>query len=150
MVNAETIKKIREETGASVMACKRALEEANGNETKAREVLKREVKIIAEEKGGRQTGASLIEAYVHANQQIGVLVELRAETDFVARNPAFKTLAHDLAMHIAASAPEDVSSLLRQPFIKDESKTIGDLIEETIAKFGENIQIYRFSRFVTE
>lgn len=150
MVNAETIKKLREETGASVMACKRALEEMEGNETKAREVLKREGEIIAREKGVRQTGAGLIEAYVHINQQIGVLVELRAETDFVARNPAFKMLAHDLAMHIAASAPEDVLSLLGQPFIKDESKTVGDLMKETIAKFGENIQIHRFSRFITE
>jgi elongation factor Ts len=87
----------------------------------------------------------LIESYIH-NERIGVLVDVRAETDFVVRSEPFRKLAHELAMQIAAMAPADVDELLKQPYIKDESKTMGDLVKEVIAKVGENVKINKFSR----
>ena len=74
-------------------------------------------------------------------------MELRSETDFVARNPQFKDLAHDIAMHIAAGSPDSVEDLMKQPFVKDESKVVGTLVQEAIARFGENITVARFTRF---
>jgi len=104
--------------------------------------------VVAAKKTERETKAGVIEAYIHSNKKMGVLVELRSETDFVARNPEFETLAHDIAMHIAASAPESTNDLLSQPFIKDMSVTIGDKVKEAIQKFGENVEISRFERFM--
>lgn len=147
MVDLETLKQLRERTDASMGACKTALEKANGDINKAAELLKEEGSRVAEKKASRETGIGIIEAYVHATQKIGVMLEIRSETDFVARNPDFKALAHDIAMHIAAADPEDTAALMEQPFVKDEKKTVGALITEAIARFGENIQIARFSRF---
>jgi len=130
-----------------MMVCKRALEKAEGNLEKALELLKEEGVRIANKKAERATGIGIVEAYVHGNQKIGVLLELRSETDFVARNLQFKELAHDIAMHIAAAGPESVEGLMRQPFIKDESKSVGELVAGAIARFGENITIARFTRF---
>ncbi|MDP2676331.1 MAG: translation elongation factor Ts [bacterium] len=143
----ETVKQLREETGVSIMACKRALAESNGDMEKAKEILRKESDAVAIKKTERETKAGVIEAYIHSNKKVGVLMELRSETDFVARNPEFETLAHDIAMHIAASAPESVNDLASQPFIKDMSVTIGDKVKEAIQKFGENIEISRFERF---
>lgn len=147
MVDVETLKQLRERTDASISACKNALEKANGDINQAVVFLKEEGSRVAEKKASRETGIGIIEAYVHSTQKVGTILEIRSETDFVARNPDFKALAHDIAMHIAAADPADVPALLAQPFIKDEKRTVGDLVTEAIARFGENIQVSRFSRF---
>jgi len=147
MVDLDVLKQLREQTDASVGACKVALEKADGDTKRAMQFLREEGNKVAEKKASRMTGIGIVETYVHTNQRIGALLEIRSETDFVARNPEFKKLAHDIAMHIAASAPETVSMLLEQPFVKDESKTVGELLTESISRFGENIQVTRFSRF---
>ncbi len=128
------------------MECKRALEETEGDEKKALKVLDKKGAEKAIKKSTREAKQGLVEAYIHNDGKKGVILELNCETDFVARNEQFKELAHDLAMHIAAMAPKDSKELLSQPFIKDEQKTIGDLIKETIAKLGENIKIGKFLR----
>lgn len=142
----EQIKQLREETNVSVMECKNALEEAGGDMKKALEILKEKGKAKALKKAGREAKQGLVEAYIHNNGKIGVVLELNCETDFVARNEDFKALAHDIAMHIAAIAPKDKEELLQQPFIKDEKQKIEDLINGAIAKLGENIRIGEFSR----
>lgn len=192
MSDAQVIKALRERTGAGVMDCKKALAECGGDIEKAVEYLKIKGIAAAEKKAGREAREGIIEAYVHMNGRIGVLLELNCETDFVARNSEFKQLAHDLAMQIAAAKPLYVSQadvpeevvarereiqraraleegksekvvdkivegrmakffaevcLLNQPFIKDDSITVGDLIKQYIAKIGENITVRRFVRF---
>ena len=128
------------------MECKKALEEAGEDEGKALKILGEKGKEKALKKAGRKAGQGLIEAYIHSNGKIGVILELNCETDFVAKNEEFKQLAHDIAMHIAAFEPEDNKELLSQPFIKDEQKTIQDLINDAVAKLGENIKIGKFLR----
>jgi len=140
------IQKLREITGAGVMECKRALEEANGDFDKAISIIHERGQVLAQKKKERTTGAGVLESYIH-NERVGVLLELRCETDFVAKSKEFKELAHNLAMQIAAMAPTDVNDLLTQIYIKDEKLTIEELIKQTIAKFGENIQIERFCRY---
>lgn len=146
-MNAGDIQKLREETGAGIMECKRALEEAKGDFGKAKEILKERGALIAQKKSERVAGEGVIESYIHSNGKIGALVEINAETDFVARNPEFKEFAHDIAMQIASMDPKDVEGLLEQSFIKDQSLTIRDLLHQKIAKIGENIQIKRFVRY---
>jgi len=146
MTLTEKIKQLRQKTNISIMECKKALEEAEGDEKKALEILEKSSQKKALKKSARETKQGLIEAYIHNNGQIGVILELNCETDFVAKNSQFKELAHDLAMHIAAMNPQDLKELLAQPFIKDEQKTIEDLINQTIAKLGENIKIRKFVR----
>ena len=146
MITAEQIKKLRQKTSLSVMECKNALEEAGGDETKALKILETQGQEKAIKKSQREAKQGLIEAYLHSNGKLGVLLELNCETDFVAKNEQFKELAHDLAMHIAAMDPENLEELLEQPFIKDEAKKISDLVNETIAKLGENIKIGKFVR----
>ena len=141
----QEVQKLREETGAGVMDCKHALEEASGNFEKAKAIIHKKGLAKAAKKSERVTTAGHLESYVHAGR-VGVLLELRCETDFVARNEKFKKLAHELAMQIAAMAPADVEELLKQPYIKDESKTMGDLVKEVIAKVGENVKVNKFSR----
>jgi len=190
MISAKDVAKLREETQAPVMECKKALEEANGDFEKAKIILQKAGKVRAEKKEKGETKTGIIEAYVHTNKKVGVLLELQCETDFVAQNKEFQQLAHDLAMHIAAmnplyisfdKIPEEVIQekkeeykkellnkppeiiekiitgklekeleeicLEKQPFIKDETKKVGDLIKEAIAKFGEKIELKRFTRF---
>jgi len=139
------IQRLREITGAGVMDCKRALEEAKGDFDRAVELIRERGFSKIEKRSGRETGASLVHSYVH-NDRIGVILDLRAETDFVVRSEPFQKLAHDLAMHIAAAAPLDVEELLNQPYIKDEAKTIKDVIGEVIAKVGENVRVNAFHR----
>ena len=167
----ETIKKLRELTGAGMMDCKRALDAASGNFEKALEALRKRGHEIAEKKSSRAANQGLIESYIHTGGKIGVLVELNCETDFVARCDDFKRLVRDLAMQIAATSPayirrEDIPAeilkekkgnpleefckeqcLLAQPFIKDQMLTIQDLLTQVIAKVGENIVVRRFIRF---
>lgn len=146
MISTEKIKQLREKTNLSIMECKRAIEEADGDESKALKILGEKGKEKALKKSTREAGQGLIEVYLHNNGKIGVILELNCETDFVAKNEEFKNTAHDIAMHIAALNPKDLEELLLQPFIKDEQKTIKDIIDETVAKLGENIKIGKFLR----
>ena len=138
--------KLRELTGAGVMDCKRALEKAGGDFDKAVEFIHEAGILKAESKKERKTGAGLLTSYVH-NERVGVLLEVRAETDFVVRSEPFKEMAHNLVMQIAAMNPADVDELLKQPFIKDDSKTISDMVKGTTAKVGENIKVEKFCRY---
>lgn len=146
MSKANDIQKLRERTGAGVMDCKKALEKAGGDFEKAKVLIQEQGLIKAEKKTGRETGAGLLEAYIH-NNRVGVLLELCCETDFVARAEPVKELAHDLAMHIAAMDPEDTEALLSQLYIKDETQTVENIIKQVIAKVGENIRVARFMRY---
>jgi elongation factor Ts len=127
------------------MECKKVLEEVNGDFEAAKKLIAERGLAKVEKRAGRETGAGKIIAYVH-NDRIGALVDVRAETDFVVRSEPFQELAHELAMQVAAAAPENVEDLLKQPYIKNESKTIADLVNEVIAKVGENVKIVAFSR----
>ena len=147
MVDLKILKDLRNRTDAPINRCKEALEKVDGDIEKAIVVLREEGAKVASKKSSRDTGVGVIEAYIHGTGSIGVLLEIRSETDFVARNPEFKKLAHDIALHIAAASPETPEEMVEQPFIKDESKTVGALITESIARFGENIQVTRFVRF---
>ncbi len=142
----ELVKQLRDETGAGVMDCKKALEEAQGDLDKAKEIIQEKGLIKATKRAGRDTGAGILESYIH-NNRVGVLLELRCETDFVARSDDFKNLAHNLVMHIAALNPKDIEALLEQPFVKDESQTVDQLVKSVAAKTGENTQIERFCRY---
>ena len=140
------IQKLREDTGLGIIECKKAYEEAAGDIKKAKAILKERGFEKAAKKSERETKSGIIEAYAHSGR-IGVLLELLCETDFVAKNKEFRGLAHDLALQIASMAPKDEKELLSQPFIKDESITISELMKSIIAKTGENIKIKRFIRY---
>ena len=146
MITINQIKQLREETEVSISECKKALTEAKGDFQKAKEILKKWGKDFAKKKLQRKTKQGIIESYIHSNKRVGVILELGCETDFVAKNPDFQKLAHELALQITAVNPEE-TPLLTQPWIRDETRTIKDLIEEYIARFGENIIIKRFVRF---
>ena len=146
MVTIEQIKKLREETDLSIGECKIALKEADGDIEKAKEILMKRGKLLAKKRVERETGQGIIEAYVHPGKKIGAMVELRCESDFVAKTDDFQKLAHELCLQIAAVSNEE-TELLAQPWIKDEQKTIKELIDEYIAKFGENIILKRFIRY---
>jgi len=156
MIKPNQVKQLREKTNVSMMECKKALEEAKGDEALALNILRQKGKNIALKKAARETKQGLIESYIHSNNKVGVLLEINCETDFVARNQEFRGLAHDVALHIAGMDPQcieprDVSeeeiSLLTQPFVKNPDITVGDLIQEKIAKLGENIKVSRFIRY---
>jgi len=147
MVSIDQIKELRERTGISISECRKALTESDGDIDKARTLLKEWGKDVAQKKQVREVGEGLIDAYVHSNGKVGVLIDVGCETDFVAKTDDFKSLVHEFAMQIASMKPEDVPELLEQQYIKDSSKTIQDLLGEAIAKLGENIVIQRFTRF---
>jgi len=147
MATIEQIKQLREETGASPVKIKKALDETGNDFQKAKELLKSWGAVKAGEKGDRETHDGVIDFYVHPNAKSGVLLDIRCETDFVAKNPDFKSLAHEICLHIAAMNPESVEALLAQPWVKDAAKTIKDLVQETIAKVGENIEVKQFTRY---
>ena len=140
------IQKLRAATGAGVMECKKALRDAGGDFDAAVQLIQERGLIKAEKKADRATGAGFLESYIH-NGRVGVLLELRSETDFVAHSDPFKTLAHELVMQIAAMDPKNVEQLLLQPYIKDEQMTVDQLIKGVVAKVGENIKIERFCRY---
>lgn len=191
-VSADVVKQLREQTGAGIMDCKAALNESGGDLTKAIEWLRKKGAASAQKKIGRATNEGVIEAYIHPGSRLGVLVEVNCETDFVAKTEAFKTLARDLAMQVAAANPrvvrrEDIPQevvdkemeiyrtqagnenkpanvqeriaqgklekffqevvLLEQSFIKDPTRTVTQVVTETIAKVGENVTVRRFVRF---
>lgn len=147
MADVGTIKELRDATGFSFKEIGRALEEAGGDKARAIEILKAHGASVAQTKSARRTDEGIVEAYIHSNKKIASLVELLCETDFVARNPMFLELAHELAMHVAAMDPESVSELVRQPFIRDQDITVAELIQQSIAKLGENIRVGKFIRF---
>ncbi len=193
-ISAKLVKELREQTGAGMMDCKKALKESKGDITKAKEWLRKKGITSAEKKQGRIAAEGLIDSYIHTGGRIGVLVEVNCETDFVARRQEFQNLVRDIAMQIAAcpnveyvqvedipqemlqkekeiemgredlaKKPDNIKekivqgridkrlkelSLLDQPYIKDQSITVEELVKQTIAQLGENIQVRRFSRFV--
>ena len=162
-ISTDIIKQLREQCGAGIMDCRNALLKTEGDMEKALEILKEEGLIRAQKKTDRVAEQGLVEAYVHPGGRIGAMVEINCETDFVARTEDFKELAHHLAMQVAAMSPQLISEeeavpgsndldpaaacLLLQPYIKDTSLTVQDVITETIAKVGENIKVSRFARF---
>lgn len=161
-ISTEQVKALRQKTGAGVMDCKKALAEAGGNFDKACSIITERGLAIAKKKSERVAEQGVIECYVHTGNHIGVMVEVNCETDFVARTPDFKELAHNIALQISAMCPQYISAddipagtevdkqtacLLLQPYIKDPAKTIQDLITETVAKTGENIKVRRFVRY---
>jgi elongation factor Ts len=161
-IPVEVVKELRSRTNAGIGDCNKALLEVGGDIEKAIEFLKERGTAIAEKKKDLVATEGVIEAYIHHTKCIGALVELNCETDFVARTHEFKELAHDLAMQIAATSPQFLTSeempleaetdpqtacLLSQPFIKEPEKTVQEVIRETITKVGENIKVRRFARF---
>ena len=162
-ITLDQIKELREASGAGVMDCKRALEASDGDVQKAKKYLAEQGLASAAKKAHRETAQGVVESYIHAGGRIGALVEVNCETDFVARTEEFQALAREIAMQIAAMNPlvvnedEELPStadlrgdevvLLKQAYIRDGSKTIQDLINETIGKTGENIQVRQFKRF---
>lgn len=192
MASIDQLQQLREETGISMIECKKALEEAGGDIKRAKEILREKGKEMLKGREGRSVSRGIVESYIHSKGKIGVLLELSCESDFVAKSDAFKNLAHEICLQIAASRPlfvraEDIPeefldgerkiyqkqfadsgkpqkivgqiiegklkkykeevSLLQQPWVKDVSKTVQDLVEETRAKIGENIEVARFSRY---
>ena len=146
MITINQIKQLREATGVSISECRKALEEAKGDVKKAKEILKKLGRDITQSRKKREVKAGLIESYIHSGKKIGAMVELHCESDFVAKSEDFQKLAHELCLQIVAIPSKEVS-LLKQPWIRDETKTVSDLIDEYISKFGENIIIKRFARF---
>ena len=189
---AKDVQELRRRTGAGMMECKKALEETAGDMEKAVEYLRKKGIAKAEKRAGRTTSEGVITSYIHPPGKIGVLVELNCETDFVARTDDFKTLAREIALHIASAAPLAVDkdgvpsdavdrerriaeeqvrasgkpdhlvakivdgklesyykqvALLSQPWIREDKKTIGDLVKEASSRLGENVQVRRFMRF---
>lgn len=144
-ISLELLKKLREETSAGVADCRQALEDAKGDYDKAKKLLADRGLEKAAKKEGKETSEGLVEAYVHQGK-VGVLVELRCETDFVARTDDFKNLAHELALQVCSMNPKNVKELLKTAYIRDASLTIDALIKLTIAKLGENITVVRFER----
>jgi len=192
MIFAQDVKKLREKTGAAIMDAKKALETAGGDMDKAVAELRKRGQKMAAKRADRETKEGRVAAYIHANGQVGAMIELVAETDFVARNEQFGVLAYDIAMHVAATDPQYLSAdeipadvlekekeiyreqlakegkpeamrenimsgklkkfyaevcLLDQPFIKDEDKTVAEIIIEAIGRIGEKIEVRRFARF---
>jgi elongation factor Ts len=172
-ITTTQIKELREKSGAGIMESKRALEKTDGNLEKAIELLRQQGVAKAGKKADRAASQGVVEPYIHGGGRIGALVEVNCETDFVARTPDFQTLAHDIAMQVAATAPQYISSddipgddfagleaeyggreeaiaqvsLMDQVFIKNAKVTVRELVKEHIGKLGENIIISRFSRF---
>ena len=161
-ISTEMIRELRSQSGAGVMDCRNALLGTECDMEKALEILKEKGLIAAQKKAERAVSQGLVESYIHTGGRVGAIIELNCETDFVARTDEFKELAHCLAMQVTAMAPqyiseEDISEgddvesqsacLLLQPYIKDPTQTVKDLIIGTIARVGENIKVGRFTRF---
>jgi len=146
-ITPEQIKALREETGVSIMKCKEALAEANGDMAKAKELIRDLSAKAAEKKSDRDLAAGIVQSYIHSNNTIGVLITLGCETDYVARNEDFIKLAQDIAMHIAAMGTETLEELGEQPYVKNPDITINKLIQESVLKIGERIQVVEFARF---
>jgi len=143
----ELVKKLREELGLGIMEIKAALEAADGDEKKAKEILKEQGFKKAEKRLDKETHQGRVATYTHTTGKVGVIVELLCETDFVAKNEEFLQVTKDLCLQVAAMDPKDAKALLKQDFIKDPSKKVEELVTALISKFGENIKVGRISRF---
>jgi elongation factor Ts len=146
MANIDEIKKLRQDSGISVIECQKALKEARGDLEKAKEILKKWGKEFAKTRVEREVKQGIIDSYIHSGKKVGVMIELRCETDFVAKSGDFKNLSHELCLQIAAISPDEMP-LFSQLWIKDQEKTIKDLIDGYIAKLGENIVLEKFIRY---
>ncbi len=146
-ITSDMVKELREKTGISVAECKKALVEADGDMAKALAVLGQRAQASAAKKGDRTLGAGTVASYIHNSGQIGAMVMLSCETDFVSKNEEFMALARDIAMHVSAMRPTTKEELMGQSFIKDPSKTIADLISGAVQKFGERTELSEFSCF---
>lgn len=147
MNNIKLIKTLRTETGASIALCNKALLESKNDIKRAHELLKAWGVERAQKKQGSDATDGVIESYIHHNKRMGALLTLHCQTDFVAKNEEFRTLAREIAMQIASMSPKTSEELLKQAYIRDNKKTIELLIQEHIAKLGENIKIGDFVRF---
>lgn len=142
------VRQLRDETGYSIMLCKKALEEAEGNIAKAKDYLHTHHKdAIASKKSERETKNGIVASYVHTNKRVGVLLELACETDFVANTEEFHDLAAELALHIAGMDPKNPEELLSQAYVREPERSVKDVIGNTITKLGENIAVSRFVRY---
>ena len=148
-VTVQQLKELRQLTGAGMLDCRQALEQAQGNMEKAVEHLRRQAAAEAAKRAQRLTGEGQVGSYIHHDAKVGALVEVNCETDFVARTEDFRALVRYVAEQVAATpdALETEASLLQQPWIRDASRTIGDLVSETSARVGENVRVRRFARF---
>lgn len=146
-ITTEQIKELRDKTGISIGECKKALEASNGDMESALAFLRERAEAMVGKKADRDLGAGTVAAYVHSNKQVGAMVHLACETDFVSKNEEFSALAYDIAMHVAACRPASKEELMAQPFIKDGEKTIADLISQATQKFGERTEIAEFNCF---
>ena len=160
-VSAEQVRSLRDQTGAGIMDCKVALEASDGDIEKAIAALREKGLASAAQRVGRDTNEGVIETYIHTGGRVGALVELGCETDFVARTEEFQKLAHDIALQVAAMDPVYVDgdeieegddrpqaqiALMLQPFIKNNSASVGEMVKELAGKVGENIKVVRFTR----
>jgi len=160
-VSVELVRTLRDQTGAGIMECKEALEASGGDLEKAATSLREKGVASAAKRVGRATHEGVIQTYLHTGGRVGAMVELGCETDFVARTEEFQKLAHDIAMQVAAMGPIYVDkdeieegesrppaqiSLMQQPFIKNNSSSVGEMVKELAAKVGENVRVVRFTR----
>lgn len=143
----DIIKKLREETGLSFAEIKKALDANGGDENAARTALAARAAEQAVKKADREIAAGTIASYVHSSGMMGSMVKLGCETDFVAKNEEFKSLAYDIAMHICAMNPENMEDLMAQSFVKDASLTVKEKIDAAVQKFGENTQLVEYIRY---
>lgn len=145
-IDIKRLKRLRTISGASIADCRMALDQSKGDIQNSLDWIRSRGLEKAEKKQDRKTSQGLIDCYIHQNGRIGAMVTVLCETDFVARTSEFKSLAHEIAMQVASMSPKDVEVLLKQEYIRDNSKTIEELIKETIAKLGENIVVKEFER----
>jgi elongation factor Ts len=146
-ISPEAVKELRDKTGISVMECKKALEQADGDMAKAMEILSARAAASVAKKADRTLAAGTVASYIHNQGQVGAMIVLSCETDFVSKNEEFVALARDIAMHVAAMRSTDVAEMSAQPFIKNPEKTVADLISGATQKFGERIEVTQLSCF---
>ena len=146
-IDPKEVQRLRVETSAGVMDCKRALEDAQGDFEKAKGLLKERGLASLQKKSGREAKEGTVASYIPAGGRVGAIVEIASETDFVSRSPEFQKLAQEVAMHVAAMDPKDVEELLGQDYIRDASKKVNDLVTTLAASVGENVSVRRFQRF---
>jgi len=160
-VDVKLVRTLRDQTGAGIMDCKEALEKSGGDMEKAVQALREKGVSSATKRVGKDTNEGIVETYLHTGGRVGAMVELGCETDFVARTEEFQKLAHDICMQIAAMGPVYIDAdeieegddrppaqiaLMLQPFIKNGSSSVGEMVRELAGKVGENVRVIRFSR----
>ena len=150
MITASLVKELREKTGAGMMDCKKVLTETDGDLEKATELLRERGIAKAAKKSGRVAAEGLVEAYISDDKKVGAIVEVNAETDFVAKNDEFRTFVMDVAKQIVEKNPKDLEELLAQKSIAESDKTVQEVLVNKIATIGENMSIRRFVRFESE